>query len=83
MSNAATNLVGMYKRLRRNTDGDFYKDLVSLLEFRLDTLKNELVECGSVDEYRKLQGRAAELKDMLSHLHRKPVKSQCTGAYGS
>lgn len=86
MSNAntePTNLVGMYKRLRRNTDSEFYKDLISLLEFRLDIMKTELIECASVDDYRKLQGRASELKEMLSHLQRKPVKSQRTGAYGS
>ena len=75
------NLTTLYNSLRRNTDNSFYLDLIKLLEFKLDIAKSQLVDAVDVDEMKRLQGRAAELKEILVALQRKPIKSQLTGAF--
>jgi hypothetical protein len=75
------NLTELYNSLKRNTDNQFYLDLIKLLEFRLDTAKGQLVDAVDIDEMKRLQGRAAELKDILTALQRRPIQSQQTGAF--
>jgi hypothetical protein len=66
--------------LKRNPDNAFFLDLVKLLEFRLDIIKNQLVDA-SDNEYKKLQGQGFELRTMLSDLKRRPVDSPFTGGF--
>jgi hypothetical protein len=76
-----SNLTELYTSLKRNPDNTFYVDLVKLLEFRLATVKDQLIKAVDTDEMKRLQGRGAELSDMLSALQRKPVKAQHTGSF--
>jgi hypothetical protein len=78
---ANTNLTGLYNSLKRNTDNRFYLDLIKLIEFRLETIKNQMIDAVETDELKKLQGRGAELRDMLTSLQRRPVEAQRTGAF--
>lgn len=75
------DLTTLYNSLRRNTDNSFYLDLVKLLEFKLDTVKNQLIDAVEINDMKRLQGRAAELKEMLTALQRKPIVRQQTGAF--
>jgi hypothetical protein len=52
-----------------------------LLNFRLAVIKDQLVETTDDSEYKRLQGRGKEIKDMISNLTRKPVDTQSTGAF--
>jgi hypothetical protein len=54
--------------------------LVALLECRLETLKNELIDCNDA-EYKKVKGRAKEIQYLISGLTRKALKKQYTGAF--
>ena len=76
-----SNITGLYNSLKRNTDNQFYVDLVKLLEFRLDTVKNQMIDTVDPNELHKLQGRGCELRDMLTSLQRRPVGAQRTGAF--
>jgi hypothetical protein len=78
---ANKNQAALYGSLRRNTDNQFFVDLMVLLNFRLAVIKDQLVETADDDEYKRLQGRGKEIKDMISNLTRKPVDKQATGAF--
>ncbi len=77
------NLQNLYNNIKRNPDNQFFKDLMTLLNFRLDTVKDQWIVSTDDRESTKLQGRAAELKDIISALSRKPVNDseQHTGSF--
>lgn len=75
------NQAELYKSLRRNPDNQFFIDLMTLLEFRLDVVKGLLVQANNIGEIQRLQGRALELNDTISALTRKPVAKQHTGSF--
>jgi hypothetical protein len=68
--------------LKRNPDNQMFLNLVSLLEFKLDVIKDQLVRCDDDAETKRLQGRARELAEILAGLKRKPVAEQeYTGSF--
>lgn len=74
------NQASLFNNLKRSPDNQFYRDLVTLLEFKLDTTKTQLIESDGNDTLR-LQGRAKELKEILDGLTRKPSRQQHDGAF--
>jgi hypothetical protein len=56
-------------------------DLVKLLEFKLETVKNQMIDTVDTDELKKLQGRGCEIRDILTALQRRPVEKQHTGSF--
>jgi len=76
------NQLSLYKKLKTNTDSRLYQDLITLLEFRKDTILKQFIECVDYEETIRLQGRAKELSDLLQGLTRKPIEdSHSTGAF--
>jgi hypothetical protein len=76
------NRTELINRLKRNTDNQFFLDLVQLLEFRLSVIKDQLVKCTDEPETKRLQGRGQELQELITDLTRKPlVSKQATGAF--
>jgi len=69
------NQTEIYSKLKRNPDNQFFVDLMTLLNFRLDTIKRQLIESTEDQETIRLQGRGKELSEMISALTRKPVDS--------
>jgi hypothetical protein len=68
--------------MKRNTDNQFYLNLVGYLELQLELKKTMLVGADDMDEVKRIQGRCRELSDMLKALTRKPVNvSQHSGAF--
>lgn len=78
MANKAT-LVQNVKRRINNHELD---TLMTLLKFRLDTVKTQMIDVDD-DDFKRYQGRARELKELIDDLSRKPVdaKKQKTGAF--
>jgi hypothetical protein len=69
-------------RLRRSTENEMYFALKSLLEIRLETVKNQMIDSTTTAEYNILKGRARELRELLLDLTRKPVNTNYkTGAF--
>lgn len=68
--------------LKRNPDGAAYKVLLHYLELRIEHCKDLLIKETDMDEVKRIQGRAMEIRDMLSGLTRKPVVNKFDGAYG-
>jgi hypothetical protein len=50
-------------------------------EARLSEIQNNLLLETDMDNVKRLQGRAGELKDLLAGLDRKPVVEQFTGSF--
>jgi hypothetical protein len=69
-------------RLKRNTDNQFYVDLLDYSNGRLEVIKMQLLKCTDDDEFKRLQGRGRELDDLIMALTRKPVSiTQHTGSF--
>jgi len=76
------NQLSLYKKLKANTESLLYQDLITLLEFRKDTIVKQIIDCVDKDETLRLQGRAKELNEMLQGLTRKPIDgTHTTGAF--
>ena len=77
------NQAALYGSLRRNPDNQFFVDLMSLLEFRMSVIKDQLVMATDDNEFKRLQGRGQEIHEMITALTRKPVSAnkQKTGAF--
>ena len=71
----------LFTSLKGSPENQFFLNLVSLLEYRLETVKNDLVDSDEIDT-QVHKGRARELKYLISGLTRKPVEEQFTGAFG-
>lgn len=70
--------------MRRNTDSQFYTDLIEYLELKLTLQKDTLVSAVDMDEIKRIQGRCLEISDMLKALTRKPVQtSNSTGSFNT
>jgi hypothetical protein len=67
--------------MRRNTDNQFFRNLVDYLSLRLRLHKDMLVNAVDVDEIKRLQGRCLELSEMLRALQRPPIQAQSTGSF--
>jgi hypothetical protein len=78
------NQLSYFNNLKRSPENQFYRDLVTLLEFRLSTVTTELIDAQG-DVTLKLQGKAQELKTLLKGLELKARKfdDQYTDSYGS
>ena len=69
-------------RLKRNTDNQFYIDLLEYLDNRLEVIKVQLVNAPDDDEFKRLQGRGRELHEFITALTRKPIDvKQHSGAF--
>ena len=70
----------LFTSLKGSPDNQFFKNLLSLLENRLESVKNDWINSDEADE--KIQkGKARELKHLISGLTRKSVKDQYTGSF--
>lgn len=67
--------------LKRNTENEFYLNLVMVLEGRIEDIKDDLCKVDDDKECLRLQGRVRELQHLLGSLKRKPVDSSYDGAY--
>jgi hypothetical protein len=67
--------------MKRNTDNQFYRNLVDYLELKLSLAKQQLVGAVGIDDISKLQGRCLELSEMLKDLQRKALEPQFTGSF--
>jgi hypothetical protein len=78
------NSKSFFNNLKRSPENQFYRDLVTLLELRLNEVTDELIESQG-DATLKLQGKAQELKTMLKGLALKARKfdDHYTDSYGS
>jgi predicted SprT family Zn-dependent metalloprotease len=54
---------------------------MELLKFRDSVIKEQLVDIVDDSEFKRLQGRGKEIKEMISNLTRKPVSTQHTGSF--
>lgn len=72
----------MLDKLKRNPDNSFYLTLREFCIARQYEIQEEMVKETDMDNVKRLQGRAIELKDMLDSLTRKPVVNKHDGAYG-
>ena len=63
-------------RLKRNTDNQFYVDLLAYLNSRLEAIQVSLLHSTNDDESKRLQGRGLELDEFIQALIRKPVDVQ-------
>jgi hypothetical protein len=70
----------LFMSLKGSPENQFFLNLISLLENRLETIKNDMVDSDEVD-HRIQKGRARELKHLISGLTRKPVSEQYTGSF--
>jgi ppGpp synthetase/RelA/SpoT-type nucleotidyltranferase len=75
------NQTALFNNLKRSPDNQFYIDLTTLLNAKLDTVKDQLVESNDTEDILRLQGRAKELTELLKGLTRKPIKKQFDGAF--
>ena len=77
------NLSSMYNSLKRSPDNQFYLNLIQLLEFKLSTIKNQLIDAEDDKEIHRLQAKAREIRDTLRGLELKPrVLDTYDGGYG-
>lgn len=67
--------------LQRNPDNQFYMQLRDYINRRSEEIRDLLCNETDMDEVKRLQGRAGELKDLLAGLDRKPVVEQYTGSF--
>ena len=67
--------------LQRNPDNQFYMQLRDYINRRSEEIRDLMCNETDMDEVKRLQGRAGELKDLLVGLDRKPVVDQYTGAF--
>lgn len=70
----------LFSSLKGSPENQFFLNLISLLESRLEVIKNELVDSDESDTV-ILKGRARELKHLILGLTRKPVVDQYTGSF--
>ena len=67
--------------MKRNTDNQFFIDLVKFIELRITLNTMMLVTCLDMDEVKRLQGRVLELQEFKRDLARKPIKTQESGGF--
>ena len=68
--------------MKRNTDNQFFRNLVAYLELRITLQKDCLVGSVDMDEIKRIQGRVLELQEFLKNLTRSTtVKDKHTGAF--
>ena len=68
------------RNLRSYSNGKTYLNLKSLLECRLETLKESLLTAAE-DDVKTIQGQAKEISYLLKRLTREPKTQQHTGAF--
>lgn len=68
--------------LKRVTDGTFYETLKKYFEARIQELDDQWTSANA-DEFKQLQGRKLEVKDMLRQLTSKPVQVEHLDGYGN
>ena len=71
----------LLKGLQRNPDNQFYMQLRDYISARSEEIRDLICLETDMDEVKRLQGRAGELKDLLAGLNRKPVVDQYTGSF--
>jgi hypothetical protein len=72
----------LYESLKRNTDNEFFINLIALLDSRIKSVNDKWPREIGIENISILQGRAQELKDIRDALLRRPVATQHTGAFG-
>ena len=70
----------LFASLKGSPENQFFLNLITLLEGRLETIKNDMIDSDDTD-INIQKGRARELKHLISGLLRKPVTEQFTGSF--